>query len=70
MSTARCVSTPAIKEAVKGREAEILDGLGIDWRSGHPHITCPYPTHDDDDPSWRWDTKCLTEKGLSDFSEL
>jgi hypothetical protein len=51
------VPTRVIQAAVKGREAEILDSLEIDWRSGQPHITCPYPDHDDDDPSWRWDDK-------------
>jgi putative DNA primase/helicase len=51
----RRVPLRAIKEAVKGRETEILDALGIDWRS-KTHITCPYPGHDDRHPSWRWDT--------------
>jgi len=45
MSANRGVQTRAIKEAVKGREAEILDALQIDWRSGQLHITCPYPRH-------------------------
>jgi hypothetical protein len=34
---------------------EILDALQIDWRGGQPHIRCPYPSHDDSNPSWRWD---------------
>jgi hypothetical protein len=29
--------------------------LGIDWQGGAPHISCPYPEHADEDPSWRWD---------------
>ena len=57
MSTTRRVPTRAIKDAVRGREVEILDSLGIDWGSDSPHITCPYPDHDDGDPSWRWDDK-------------
>lgn len=51
------VPTRAIQDAVKGREAEILDALAIDWQAGHPHINCPYPAHDDGSPSWRWDNK-------------
>ncbi len=57
MTGTRLVPTRAIKDAVKGQEVEILDQLEIDWMSGNPHIACPYPTHDDDNPSWRWDEK-------------
>lgn len=57
MTAHRHVATRAIKDAVKGREAEILDALEIDWRSGQPHIACPYPNHPDGNPSWRWDEK-------------
>jgi putative DNA primase/helicase len=46
-----------IKEAVAGREVEILDKLGIRWRDGHPHIRCPYLAHFDKNPSWRWDAE-------------
>src|SRR5262249_19101767 len=46
-----------IKAAVMGRETEILDSLGIRWRDGHPHIRCPYLSHLDKNPSWRWDAK-------------
>lgn len=53
MSTNHRVPPRAIQEAVKGREEEILDALGVDWRAGNQHITCPYPTHDDSSPSWR-----------------
>jgi hypothetical protein len=49
------VPTRAVQATVKGREAEILDALQIDWRSGQSHITCPYPGHADTSPSWRWD---------------
>ena len=44
-----------IKEAVAGREVEILDKLGIRWRDGRPHIRCPYLSHLDKHASWRWD---------------
>ena len=67
MSEIRYVRTDDIKRAVSGRETEVLDALGIDWRSGRPHIQCPYPAHADNDPSWRWDERrahaictCLT----------
>jgi hypothetical protein len=53
----RYVATAAIRAAVQGREGEVLDALGVAWRSGNPHIRCPYPAHDDRDPSWRWDER-------------
>jgi hypothetical protein len=49
------VPTNAIREAVKGRETEILRALGINWEANAKHIRCPYPDHDDIHPSWRWD---------------
>ena len=57
MSELRYVITDEIKKAVAGRETDVLDGLGIDWRAGRPHIQCPYPDHADNDPSWRWDER-------------
>ena len=51
------VATRAIQAAVKGREHEVLDALGIEWQKGRPHINCPYPDHDDERPSWRWDAQ-------------
>ena len=48
--------TAAAKQAVAGRETEILDALNIPWRSGRPHIRCPYPAHGGED-DWRWDEK-------------
>lgn len=57
MSDARYVQTNAIRSAVAGREAEVLEALGVDWRSGRPHITCPYPEHADRNASWRWDER-------------
>ena len=56
-NTERFVRTREIRAAVKGRESDILDALGIAWRNGRPHIACPYPNHDDHDPSWRFDTR-------------
>jgi hypothetical protein len=44
-----------IKQAVKGRETDILDRLGIPWRNGRPHINCPFHDHPDSNPSYRWD---------------
>lgn len=55
--SARYVKTGDIKEAIRGRETEIVDSLGIAWRNGGPHIRCPYPNHEDKNPSWRWDDK-------------
>ena len=68
----RWVATRAIQAAVKDREAEVLDALGIPWREGRPHIRCPYPTHADGDPSWRWDerkarARCTCSRGDSIF---
>ena len=48
------VPTAVIRDAVKGREAEILSALGIQ-RNGNKHVRCPYPDHTDHHPSWRWD---------------
>src|SRR5262252_9021784 len=65
----RFVVSKAIRAAVKGRESDVLDALGIDWRRGRPHIPCPYPDHSDNNPSWRWDSKkdrafcsCMTDR--------
>jgi hypothetical protein len=57
MMAEKFVATDAIRAAVKGRETEVLDGLNIPWRNGKPHITCPYPDHTDNHPSWRWDQR-------------
>src|SRR3954462_1596679 len=57
MKNRQSVGTRAIQAVVKGRETEILHALGISWRGGAPHINCPYPAHDDQNPSWRWDEK-------------
>jgi Domain of unknown function (DUF927)/Toprim domain len=50
------VKTSDIKNAVKGREAEVLAALGIAWERGRPHIDCPYPTHGGK-LDWRWEPK-------------
>jgi len=57
MSAERWVATRPIQEAVRGREKEVLEALDIPWDDGPDHITCPYPDHADDNPSWRWDEK-------------
>src|SRR6516164_11198294 len=68
-SSERFVRTKDIRSAVKGREGDILDALGIDWRHSRPHIACPYPDHDDHNPSWRFDPRtgrafctCITDR--------
>ena len=44
-----------IRNAVHGREREVLDSLGLPW---HPKaIHCPYPGHADLHPSWRFDER-------------
>jgi hypothetical protein len=48
----RYVPTPVARQAVEGREAEIVRALGIPWHD-RGHITCPYPGHPDKNPSWR-----------------
>ena len=46
---------------IAGRETEVLDALKIEWRkaSNGKHIHCPFPDHEDRNPSWRWDTKTV-----------
>jgi hypothetical protein len=57
MTSHRYVGTHAIREAIKGRETEVLEALGIAWADGAPHISCPYAGHPDENPSWRWDAR-------------
>jgi hypothetical protein len=57
MTSYRYVATEAIREGVKNRETQVLDGLGIPWAERTPHISCPYPDHADQNPSWRWDER-------------
>jgi DNA primase len=55
MNTAtRYVATPAARAAVKGRETDVLKALGVEWSARSRHVRCPYPDHDDQHPSWRW----------------
>ena len=54
MRAAPFVPTGVIREAVSGRETEVLDALGIRWMHKSGHICCPYRDHDDEHPSWRW----------------
>jgi hypothetical protein len=49
------VATATIRNAVKGRETDVLRALGIHWNDKSRHIRCPYPDHRDDHPSWRWE---------------
>ncbi len=48
-----------IHEEIRGRELETLRALGIEWpaRNHATHINCPFPDHNDADPSWRWDPR-------------
>jgi hypothetical protein len=55
MKPASYVPTRSIREAISGREIEILSSLGIRWNGSSAHIRCPYPDHDDKHLSWRWD---------------
>jgi putative DNA primase/helicase len=53
----RFVATADIRAAIKGRETDLLDALGVLWRDGRPHINSPYRGHSDKNPSWRWDER-------------
>ena len=55
MSFDQYVPTSAIRKAARGRETEVLKALDIVWNDGAKHLTCPYPDHADEHPSWRWD---------------
>jgi hypothetical protein len=74
MSAIRYVPTHDARAAVKGRETDLLDALGINWRVGRPHIRCPYPDHGGGG-DWRWDAKaakarCTCTKGDDVFDVL
>lgn len=49
------IDTEKARDAVRGRETDILDAMGIPWRRGAPHIDCPYPSHGGRN-DWRWDS--------------
>jgi hypothetical protein len=40
-----------------GRSGEILAALGITAPRRRAHIRCPFPSHPDRNPSWRWDDR-------------
>jgi hypothetical protein len=46
-----------LKPAIQGRESEIVDALGIIWRTRATHARCPLGDHADNNPSFRWDEK-------------
>ena len=56
----RYVTKADARAAVKGRELEVLQAAGIDWKPGQRgHIDCPYPGHGGSS-DWRFDEKtCL-----------
>jgi DNA primase len=71
----RVVRTAVIREAMKGHEIQVLNALGINWNGGAPHTRCPYPDHDDINPSWRWDepnrrARCTCCKSASIFDVI
>src|SRR4051794_12603693 len=51
----RYVKNAYLFEAMKGRELEVLRAIGINWDASRTHIRCPYPDHQDENPSWRFD---------------
>ena len=53
-SSTRCET---LKADLAGRELDILRWIGIAWPPARRqmHIHCPFPGHDDKNPSWRWD---------------
>ena len=55
MAEDRYVRTQHIRDAVRGRETEVLKALGVARKDGASHSRCPYLNHDDANPSWRWD---------------
>jgi hypothetical protein len=54
----RYVITRDAEAAVLNHETELFDAMGIRWRDGNPHITCPLTRWhpDDKDPSFNWDS--------------
>ena len=48
-----------LKADIAGRELDILQWLGVAWppTRRQSHIHCPFPGHDDKNPSWRWDAR-------------
>jgi hypothetical protein len=57
-TASRWVDTDEIRKAVVGREMDILRALNIPWSAAtRGHIRCPYPDHEDRNPSWRWNDR-------------
>jgi uncharacterized protein (DUF927 family) len=53
----RSLPRPSAKELVRGRELELLSHFGVAWPvAGKTHVHCPFPSHQDPNPSWRWDS--------------
>jgi hypothetical protein len=48
-----------VKSALRGQEIDLLRRLGVNWppSDAAKHINCPFPGHDDRNPSWRWDER-------------
>ena len=48
-----------LKRELDGREVSLLRWLGIAWPPERraKHINCPFPGHEDKNPSWRWDQR-------------
>ncbi len=48
-----------LKRELDGREVSVLRWLGIGWPPERraKHINCPFPGHEDKNPSWRWDQR-------------
>src|SRR5258706_16485600 len=44
------------REEFAGEELEILARLDIWNADSRRHRTCPFPDHEDKNPSWRWDS--------------
>src|SRR5262245_38081439 len=71
----RYVPTKAIRDAVKGREINVLTALGSHWDGKSSHIRCPYPDHEDQHPSWRWNqaktrAHCTCTPSASIFDDI
>src|SRR5690242_16311473 len=46
-----------IHQGIAGRERELLHLLKLDLPKNGQHRRCPFPDHQDEHPSWRWDDK-------------
>jgi Toprim domain len=71
------VRSAALKLAIRGQETAVLRALGITWEDGARHVSCPYPDHADEHPSWRWDARqarafctCIMQRGGHSILEI